>query len=214
MKQIVVGSLSVMVLAMAPAIERPATEAVELCHRAEMVGADEGLALVELGLERAEIAIGETPDDPLAHFALFCNLAKRVTMRGMGLRRISDLRRMSNALDRSLELDPTYPDALAAKGAFLYYAPRFVGGDVDEGERMLRAALAIDPRNPARLVLVDLLAYKQELSEAREEARLAVVVIRSSDDLRIRAGAHAILWRLCDRDRRPLELMEALAPVC
>lgn len=214
MKQIVAGSLSAMILATAAAFDRPATEAVELCHRAEMMAPDEGLAMVELGLERAEVAIAETPDDPVAHFALFCNLAKRITMRGMGLRRINDLRRMSNALDRSLELDPTYPDALAAKGAFLYYAPRFAGGDVDEGERMLRAALAIDPRNPARLVLVDLLAYKHELSEAREEARLAVLVIRSSDDLRIRAGAHAILWRLCDRDERPVEVVEALSPVC
>ncbi len=190
-------------------------DALDLCHSAELEGEDVALAIFERGITLARAAIEEQQNDPVAHFALFCNLAKRARQRGFSLRMVGDLRRMKKALDRSLKLKPNYADAVAAKGALLYYMPRFIGGDVKEGERLIRAALALDPSNPTRLVLVDLLTYREAFTEARDEARTSRKMIESTHrQSRKRAGADAILNHMCQRRPTSPEEEAVLAELC
>ncbi len=50
-----------------------------------------------------------------------------------------------------MELQPNYIDAIVAKGALLIELPWLLGGDEDEGERLLRRALQLDADfEPAR----------------------------------------------------------------
>jgi len=134
-------------------------------------------------------------------------------MEGVTLGTLRDLRRAHRALDRSLVLHPRYAEALAAKGALLYYSPRFAGGDVVGGERLIRRALAIDPDNPARLVLVELLIYRRAVDEARREAVRSLAVVHASADPFVRAGARALLDHMCAREW-PREVDEILREDC
>lgn len=191
-----------------------ASVALELCHRAELEAPEAAREMIERGLRQAEAAVRRNADDPVAHFALFCNLGKRLRARGFSVFMIGDLRRLHRALDRSLTLDPDYADAIAAKGALLYYTPAFAGGDVDAAERYLREALRLDAANPARLVLVELLAYRGAVDEARREAAIAARHIRSPEDGRVRAGARAVLAYMCGGDSGSLGENEVLRELC
>ena len=190
-----------------------ARRALAACHRASLVAADAAAAQLEEGIDLAEQAIDDRAEDPAAHFALFCTLAKQIRRRGIGLSTLFDLARARAALERSLALDPGYVDALAAKGAVLYYAPHFMGGDVDAGERLLRRVLALDPDNPIRLVLVDLLVYREQVDEARREAERSIAAVRTSEDPEAIAAASSLLEHLCERGW-PLEVGAVLRTVC
>ena len=127
----------------------PATsDAVALCHEADQVPVAERSAVLARGLARAEEAVRVNPRDAVAHFAVFCNLGKRLDMErhGGGLfATLDDLRRVQSEIDVTLTLAPDYPAALAAKGEMLVELPRLLGGDPQEGERLLRRAVALDP---------------------------------------------------------------------
>ena len=58
---------------------------------------------------------------------------------------LGDLHRVQREIDVTLTLAPDYPAALAAKGQMLVELPRLLGGDAQEGERLLRRAVALDP---------------------------------------------------------------------
>ena len=63
----------------------PATsEALALCHEADQVSVAERLAVLARGLDRAEQAVRADPRDAVAHFAVFCNLGKRLEMQRRG----------------------------------------------------------------------------------------------------------------------------------
>ena len=138
----------------------PATsDAVALCHEADQVPVAERSAVLARGLARAEEAVRVNPRDAVAHFAVFCNLGKRLDMErhGGGLfATLGDLRRVRSEIDITLALAPDYPAALAAKGEMLLELPRLFGGDPREGERLLRRAVALDPDDTRmRLMLVN-----------------------------------------------------------
>ena len=100
------------------------------------------------GLARAEEAVRADARDAVAHFAVFCNLGKRLEMERNGGRlfaTLGDLRRVQREIDLTLTLAPDYPAALAAKGEMLVELPRLFGGDPREGERLLRRAVSLDP---------------------------------------------------------------------
>jgi hypothetical protein len=149
-----VGGIAVAVLAVLvrlthaedPATD-PAREALALCHRAEELPAEERPARFDEGLALAERAIEEHPDDPVAHFAAFCNRGRRLRLEGLSFRVFGEIRRVRHHIDRTLELFPDWPDAIAGKGAMLLALPRAFGGSRSEGERLLRRALALDPGN-------------------------------------------------------------------
>ena len=86
--------------------------------------------------------------DASAHFAVFCNLGKRLQIeqhRLWLLAGLNELNRARRELDVALELAPEYPAALAAKGEILAELPRFLGGDAREGGASLRRAVGLAP---------------------------------------------------------------------
>lgn len=190
-----------------------ANAALEFCRRASFVPRETALALVERGIALAGTATAETPNDKVAHFALFCNLARRMSLAGIGIRTMRDLLRARRALERSLQIDPIYVDALAARGALLYYSPRLTGGDAAAGERVIREVLATHPENPVRLVLVELLVDRSDVGEARREARRSLAALEASADPTVHAGARALLDHLCAREW-PTPVAEVLRTSC
>ena len=96
-------------------------EAMTECHdgridrdRASRVGHfEKGQALGEQA-----VALDDRSAD--AHFALFCNLGELLRIDGeLTITSVMGFRRMTNELDRTLEIAPDHLDAMSAKGAFL-----------------------------------------------------------------------------------------------
>jgi hypothetical protein len=123
-----------------------ALEALALCDAA--AHQDDGAtrsALLERGLSLAETAVDADDGDAAGHFALFCNLGRRLQLHPLGLGSLAAVRRVRHAIDRALDLAPWSAPVLTAKGIMLLELPRLLGGDRDEGERLLRRALEIAP---------------------------------------------------------------------
>jgi hypothetical protein len=123
-----------------------AREALVLCRAADGVPLSERAKILASGLERAEEAVQEAPQDAGAHFAVFCNLGKQMREAGT-VRQSLAIGRLKRELDSALALDPDDPQLLVAKGAFLVELPPVFGGDAERGKALLRAALAKDPSN-------------------------------------------------------------------
>lgn len=154
-----------------------AREALAICERAEAVPTEERAALLAIGLHRAEEAAKDDPQDAAAHLAVFCNLGKRLRDRsGWGLlAAFGDLGRAQKAVDAALALVPDYPGALAAKGQMLAELPRWLGGDRQEAERLLRRAVTIEPDDARmRLMLANVLRETGQHDEARAHALAAL----------------------------------------
>ena len=112
------------------------------------------LSLLDKGLAAAESAVEEDDADPAAHFAVFCNLGRRLQLRSIGLLTLFDIHRVRGEIDRTLELAPRSPGVLTAKGLMLLELPRLLGGDAAEGQRLIRRALELEPEfEPARRAL-------------------------------------------------------------
>jgi len=130
-----------------PAGSPAANEALDLCANTPERPTAEHRAEFERGIRLAEAAIAADDRDAKAHFALFCNLAKLTHLNGFSLNSLMAVFRLHREIDRTLELQPGYVDALTAKGAFVLNLPRLLGGDPREAERLLRQALELDPAN-------------------------------------------------------------------
>ena len=127
-----------------------ASEALALCHAADTAAPSDRQAILARGLERAEEALRANSQDAAAHFAVFCNLGKRTALRrgALGLFGIlSDVARVRREIDDTLALAPDYPEALAAKGQMLMELPPFLGGDREEGQRLLHRAVVLEPND-------------------------------------------------------------------
>jgi tetratricopeptide (TPR) repeat protein len=154
-----------------------AREAVALCLRAARASGDEREALLDRGLAVAERAVAASDRDAKAHFAVFCNLGRKLEDEGASLANVARLGRLRAAIDRALALEPAFVDALAAKGAMLVRLPAILGGDDDEGEHLIRRAVELAPDHPpARLELAKALAEKGEEDEALTEARTVIAL--------------------------------------
>jgi len=123
-----------------------ALEAIELCQAA---GADPSRAhqeaLLDRGLTLAEEAVRADDTDPAAHFAVFCNLGRRMQLTPLRLSSFMGVRRVRREIDRALELAPDSAQMLAAKGLLLLTLPSIFGGDAREGNRLLQRAHAAVP---------------------------------------------------------------------
>lgn len=167
-----VSTLAVLLCATAVGAQRIAPvaevtrEAIALCEAADNVPASQRPTVLAAALDRAEEAVSVTPQDPVAHFAVFCSLGKRLQWNSTGeglVSALSDVRRAQRELDIALALAPEYPGALAAKGAMLIELPWFLGGDRQEGERLLQRAVALEPDDPQ----IGMMLTKAELGTGR-----------------------------------------------
>jgi len=189
------------VVAAEPPGSPAAKRALATCEAACELDGDAADALLARGLQEAEAAVTADPEDALAHFAVFCTLGERLRRRGPSLRSLFELRRLQREIDRTLELAPDFPDAMAGKGALLLDAPRVLGGDVAEAETWLRRAVALDPEWIApRLDLVRALRRRGAVGEAVAEARRAVAVAQRAGDAEDVARAREMLADLADMD--------------
>jgi len=132
-----------------PSGSNTAEEALILCRRADAMTGEQREEMLARGMELAERAAEVNQRDGLAHFAIVCNLGRKMQASGMGLAQLFRLRRLKRELDTTLELAPNDPDSLVAKGALLLQLPRLLGGDVVEAEKLLRHALDVEPDNGA-----------------------------------------------------------------
>ena len=131
-----------------PAGSDRARQAFDLCQQADVEPDDAGrVRILTRGLALAEVAVGEDDADALGHFALFCNLARRLRHDGLRLGSPFEVWRTLRALDRAVALAPFDPDVMTAKGALLIELPTLLGGDAEEGEVWLRRALAVAPEH-------------------------------------------------------------------
>jgi hypothetical protein len=199
------GRTLVALLALVPCLgraEEPAgttasRDALALCHEAQSAPSDAQEELLERSLARADAAIAADEGDPLAHFARFCALGQQARRSGASLSSLVKLWAIRDAVDRTLELAPDFPDALLGKGALLSSVPRLLGGDPEEGERLVRRALQIDPDYVgARLFLAESYAEHDRKAEARVEAALALEAAGRKDDPEGVADAQRVMAEL------------------
>ncbi|MEO8605289.1 MAG: hypothetical protein ABI629_22155 [bacterium] len=179
-----------------------ARQAIAICKEADLVPPAQRAALLEAGLARAEDAVRSDPQDAAAHFAIFCNLGKHLKGRGGWglLGGLNELSRARKELDAALALAPDYPTALGAKGQMLTELPRLLGGDRDEGERLMRRAVAVDAENPRlRLLLASFLETSGRRDEARTQASVAVGILERTGPPNELANARTLVAGLQER---------------
>jgi tetratricopeptide (TPR) repeat protein len=198
-------SLTLLLLALladgARAADPPGTprsrEALALCNRAQDSPAGERPAMLGHSLALADEAIAADQQDALAYFARFCALGEQARLAGTSVTSLLKLRPIRQAVDHTLALAPDFPPALLGKGALLLSVPWPLGGDVVEGERLVRRALAIDPDYfDARMRLAETLADQGQKAEARGEAKRALETAERQHDADDTAAARRLLATL------------------
>ncbi len=132
-----------------------ATRSLRLCAQADAVIGQEREAILERALVLGEQAVALHEDHAPAHFAVFCALGKLLEQRGVGLRTVRSIGRARSELDRSLEIEPEYLDALVAKAEMLSRLPRWLGGDPDEAARCRFQASVLQQRGATLRVAQD-----------------------------------------------------------
>jgi tetratricopeptide (TPR) repeat protein len=158
---------------------------------------DERKAHFDRGQALGERAVALDDLSADAHFGLFCNLGELMRLDGETITSVIGFRRMMGELDRTLELDPQYTDALAAKGTFLIRLPRLLGGDAQRGEAMLRQVIRMDPSAvSSRLMLAKTCEARGEREEALSFATRALQIARDQGRADKIAEAQATLAEL------------------
>ncbi len=128
----------------AEAARQLAQSALECLHRGEeLLTTQSRLAAYREGLQLAERAVAADDTNASAHFALFANNGRVMLMEGQTPNPLN-LLAVNRELERTLELDPNYADALAARGGLYRQLPRLLGGSLGKAEADLTRAIALD----------------------------------------------------------------------
>jgi tetratricopeptide (TPR) repeat protein len=125
-------------------------------------------------VKESETALARNPNSAGANFVYFAAKGRLLLADGL-TKNLIELRKLQHEhLDRAIELDPGYFNAIAAKGGVLLDLPRLLGGDPKEGLRLLRQANRLNPGGPGtRISLAKALARNGDIEEAAAQVRLA-----------------------------------------
>jgi tetratricopeptide (TPR) repeat protein len=172
-----------------------ATQALEACKQGRLA-TDRAtrLAHFQQGQTLGERAVAADEGNAETHFALFCNLGELLRIDGESLTSIVGLRRMMHELDRALELNPAYIEALSAKGTLLVKLPGFLGGDSEKGEQLLQQVVRQAPKAVnARLALARVWCQHGRHDEAAAMASDALALARKDQRVEFIPEAQALL---------------------
>jgi tetratricopeptide (TPR) repeat protein len=182
-----------------------AGSAADLAHQA-MVECDQGRrstareereAHFQRGESIARDAVAADDNSAQAHFAVFCNMGELMRIDGESISSVFQLHRLMGELDKTLAIDPGHTDALAAKGTLLVRLPRLLGGDVQQGEAMLRQVIQQDPNAVvSRLALARTCEARGDREEAIAFSTRALQIAREQGRADKVAEAQAILAEL------------------
>lgn len=170
-------------------------QALEACKQGRLaIDRATRLAHFQQGQTLGERAVAADEGNADAHFALFCNLGELLRIDGESLTSIFGLRRMMNELDRALEINPAYIDALSAKGTLLVKLPSFLGGDSEKGEQLLQRVVRQAPKAVnARLALARVWCQHGRHDEAMALASDALALAQKHQRVEFIPEAQALL---------------------
>jgi tetratricopeptide (TPR) repeat protein len=179
----------------APELARRAMTECEQGRRA--TARDDRESHFQRGQQLAQQAVGVDDNSAAAHFALFCNMGELMRIDGESISSVLQLRKLMAELDRTLQIDPGHTDALSSKGQLLVRLPRLLGGNVQEGEAMLRQVIEKDPSAVAsRLALARTCEARGDRDEALAFTTRALQIAREQGRADKVAEAQAILAEL------------------
>jgi hypothetical protein len=154
-------------------------------------------AYFQRGQTLAEQAVALDEQSAEAHFSLFCNLGELLRVDGESLTSLFGLRRMMKELDRALELNPEYMEALSAKGTLLVKLPGILGGDTERGEELLQQVVSRAPKAVnARLALAKVRCEHGRHPEAMTLASDALAIAQKQNQADFIPEARAVLEQL------------------
>lgn len=172
-------ALALPILSSLPALgmetDQDVLQADRSLRAAELRETDEtAMVLYRRAREQAQAVLTRSPNSPGANFVYFAATGRILLADGL-TKNLFTLRSLDkDHLDRAIELDPDYANALAAKGGVLLDLPSLIGGDASEGLRLLRRANALNPGGVGtRVSLARALARNGDVEEARRQALLA-----------------------------------------
>ena len=137
---------------------------------------EEREALYETALADAERAVELAPDDPEAHFELSRALGRMAQFRGV-LQSLNLAARMSDALDRALELDPEHAGAWHARALWHAEVPWIAGGRGGQVEPAFERAIEIEPDVIShRVAYAGILIDREAYDRAAEQLDAAIAI--------------------------------------
>jgi hypothetical protein len=170
-------------------------QALEECNQGRL-GTDRATRLdhFQQGQSLGERAVAADEGSADAHFALFCNLGELLRIDGESLTSLFGLRHMLKEIDRTLEIDPTHIGALSAKGTLLVRLPSVLGGDSEQGERLLQQVIKRAPTAVnARLALARVRCKHGHHQEAVTLAADALALAKEYKQIEFVPEAEAVL---------------------
>ena len=122
----------------------------------------------------ADAAVLLMPESADAHFLRFAARGRLAQMQGLA-RAALQLASLQRELDVVLQLNPEHADALASRGGMLVKLPYLLGGNMEEGIRLLQHSISLEPQSVGkRLELAEAFHLNEQDEQARalvEEAR-------------------------------------------
>ncbi len=145
------------------------------------------------GARLAEQAIAADPSYADAHYALFLNLGLRSQRTGVAAQ-VTNIRRLKQLLDKTIELDPCHADAWEARGEMLMQLPLLLGGSEQKGEEALGRSAECNPRwAKPWLRLAEAHRKNGDAERARSEAERARELASAAGDEDLRREAQKLL---------------------
>jgi len=130
---------------------------------------NQALAFYRQAAELAGQAVAANPNSARANFVFFAAKGRLLLAEG-ATKNLFQLSSLDDYLDRALQLDPNYSNALAAKGGLLLELPFYLGGDAKQAEALLRRAVELNPTGPGtRTTLARALLHNGNVAAAREQ---------------------------------------------